>query len=328
MTVLYQKHVSKRSPPINLVNEDFHLFQHEFRKEIRETHVLEISNVFIIRDFIYKPWDFRGFINYTQVKKKSIGYFLKRLSVLLIGWKDLPEGLWITDNRSMNYFHWMTDALPRLMAAKQYGSELPVFLPKTYQKIHFVMDSLKSMNCEIIHISSSRAYRVSKLTLPSHTAKPGNYNHELIKIIRAKLSVNSIKEVNRKIYISRASAPKRKISNENGVNEILRSHAFEIHHFEDYSLAKQLEIMAETRYLVGLHGAGLTNMLFMPSDGKVLELRNEHDDHNNCYFSLASAMNHDYYYQLNGGDSIVTSAVNVEIDLEKLELNLRLMLNH
>lgn len=56
--------------------------------------------------------------------------------------------------------------------------------------------------------------------------------------------------------------------------------------------------MSETKALGGLHGAGLTNMVFMPPGGHVLEVRFRGDAHNNCYFSLASAMEHGYWYVL------------------------------
>ncbi len=77
--------------------------------------------------------------------------------------------------------------------------------------------------------------------------------------------------------------------------------------------------MQKTGSLIALHGAGLTNMLFMNANTKILEIRNEEDKHNNCYFSLASDLDIDYYYLLSKGDSIETHTVNVDVDIEKLE---------
>lgn len=37
-------------------------------------------------------------------------------------------------------------------------------------------------------------------------------------------------------------------------------------------------------------------MLFMAPESSVLELRKKNDDHNNCYFSLAAALDVKYYY--------------------------------
>src|ERR1035437_4173888 len=61
------------------------------------------------------------------------------------------------------------------------------------------------------------------------------------------------------------------------------------HPFED-----QVAILSKARYVASNHGAGLTNMLFMRPGGRVLELRREGDAHNNCFFTLASALKLDY----------------------------------
>jgi capsular polysaccharide biosynthesis protein len=80
--------------------------------------------------------------------------------------------------------------------------------------------------------------------------------------------------------------------------------------------------MSQTIHLIGLHGAGLTNMLFMREGGKVLELRNQNDAHNNCYFSLASELNLDYFYLLNQGNTNDTHTVDIIVDIDELRNNL------
>jgi len=113
--------------------------------------------------------------------------------------------------------------------------------------------------------------------------------------------------------------------NEDAVVALVQQHGYEIHFFEDYTLRQQIAIMAETRYLIGLHGAGLTNVLFMPAQGKILELRNQLDDHNNCFFTLASALDHDYYYLNNDGDTTDTHIVNITVDTALLQQALHRM---
>jgi capsular polysaccharide biosynthesis protein len=56
--------------------------------------------------------------------------------------------------------------------------------------------------------------------------------------------------------------------------------------------------MVATRILISNHGGALTNILFMNPSTTVLELRASLDAQNNCYFSLASAVNVNYFYQL------------------------------
>jgi hypothetical protein len=66
-------------------------------------------------------------------------------------------------------------------------------------------------------------------------------------------------------------------------------------------------------------------MLFMPAGGSVLELRNREDDHNNCFYSLASELDHRYYYMLNQGDREDTHTVEVKVDIEELKATLEMM---
>ena len=56
--------------------------------------------------------------------------------------------------------------------------------------------------------------------------------------------------------------------------------------------------MSRCEILAGVHGAGLVNMLFMKNAGKVIEVRGKNDSRNNCFFSLTSDLELDYYYYL------------------------------
>ena len=60
-----------------------------------------------------------------------------------------------------------------------------------------------------------------------------------------------------------------------------------------------------------MHGAGLTHMLWMKEKGKILEIR-ARDSKENCYFCLASDLNHDYYYSF--ADKINFKRSNTDSD--------------
>ena len=120
----------------------------------------------------------------------------------------------------------------------------------------------------------------------------------------------------------------------------------------DLSFKEQVSIVFHAKCLISNHGAGLTNMLFMEADTAVLEFRHYEDTHNNCYFSLASALNIKYFYQTCQSDYSINSNTpreiqkwskkdytladfnnwteythsNITVDLKKLELNLSSML--
>lgn len=53
-------------------------------------------------------------------------------------------------------------------------------------------------------------------------------------------------------------------------------------------------MMQNTELLVGMHGAALTNMFFMPSNSTVVEFRYNGPHHNHCYWHLSSACQINY----------------------------------
>jgi capsular polysaccharide biosynthesis protein len=326
MIKVFDKSISVRIKPANLQEKDEWLFLHEFYKEIRETHLRKLMEAYILEDVIFSLKKVKFFPEYSLLYSPGKKSLLKKLLFLSKKGEILDKGIWVTDNWSLGYFHWLTDTMPRLFASLSYMQNHRIILPEDYREFPFISESLQFLNLGVFYYNVKRPLRVKELLIPSHVAMTGNYNDSIINQVRSWF----LKEIHlnppyRKIFVSRSKALKRKIVNEGEMALLLKDYGFEIHHFEDYNFAKQVELMSETRSIIGLHGAGLTNILFMQSGGQILEIRNKEDNHNNCYFSLASALNIDYYYQICNGNGADTHVVNVEVDLEELKKNLALM---
>ncbi|KAF7287593.1 hypothetical protein GWI33_005951 [Rhynchophorus ferrugineus] len=115
--------------------------------------------------------------------------------------------------------------------------------------------------------------------------------HAFSKFILHRLRISKYVRTNKKIRITFLSRDTkyRRIINE---DELLES----INDNEDYQVMKvvfnknipfkkQLEITANSDVLIGIHGAGLTHLLFLPDWAAVFELYNCEDA--NCYADLA-----------------------------------------
>ncbi|WP_133557773.1 glycosyltransferase family 61 protein [Algoriphagus boseongensis] len=227
--------------------------------------------------------------------------------------------MWVIDEWSANYFHWMTDCLPRIWEGRERDRDCPVILPESYRSLDFVTESLQLIGLKVDFFKSSENVHVDTLILTAKSAEFPNFHEDLVEKTRANLSISSIKEPWRKTYISRKLASKRIANNETEIELLLQKKGFEIVYTEKLTLPQQIKLMGETKILVGLHGAALTNMLFLPREAKVLEMRNFDDDLTHCYFNLASALGLPYYYTLNRGDNKDTIMTNFTIDLEALE---------
>ena len=115
MKIIYDKHISKRTPPENLKDGDLKLFSHEFSKEIRETHLLELRDVLILNDIVVSMNKGRIYFDYTHAHKGKLKSLIKSVCMIVTKGVEINGGVWIIDNWSQSYFHWMTDALPRLL---------------------------------------------------------------------------------------------------------------------------------------------------------------------------------------------------------------------
>ncbi|MES2515829.1 MAG: glycosyltransferase family 61 protein [Bacteroidota bacterium] len=326
MNILFPESVSKRKAPVNIIADDLKLFSHEYEKKIHATTFTELKNAYVLNNTIFKLSTLKLYNQYSLVhplRKKDI---IKNLLRLSRKQQYVDSAIWITDEYADGYFHWLTDCLTRLIAAKPFVKSEVILLPVHLKKWAFIEQSLAYFKLKPLFFDTAFPVKVNRLLLPSHTAPAGNYNTSIINLLREQFVGSHSIKPSRNIYISRQKALKRKISNEQQVISLLKTYHFEIHYFENYDFSEQVNLMKDTKCLISLHGAGLTNMLFMREGTCVMELRNEEDAHNNCYFSLASDLAINYYYQLNKGDSKDTHEVNITVDTALLEKNIKHML--
>jgi capsular polysaccharide biosynthesis protein len=127
----------------------------------------------------------------------------------------------------------------------------------------------------------------------------------------------------KKIYISRQKAKYRKVVNEEKLCKMLEEHGFEIICGENFSLAQQADIFSSAGTLLGLHGAGLANCIFMHPGSNVIEIRRkENGPHNVGYWHLADSLDQRYYYFNGTPDSdkpLVGQGCNLTVSLNEFE---------
>lgn len=70
-----------------------------------------------------------------------------------------------------------------------------------------------------------------------------------------------VKNPHRKIFLNRKAYFQRNIKNIDRLLIILNRHGFEFVFAEDLSYEDQIKLFRDVKYFVGIHGAGLTNLL-------------------------------------------------------------------
>ena len=79
----------------------------------------------------------------------------------------------------------------------------------------------------------------------------------------------------KKVWVSRQKANKRRIANFDEIKPILEKYNFAVIEFEDFSFKDNIIRAHNCEVIGGVHGAGLTNMIFMKKKSKVIEIRSD-----------------------------------------------------
>ena len=337
--ILYQESIAIKKMPININQIDRGLFEHELKRTIPATKLHHLKNATVNPDgvVIHKHKILPEIFPSPNFVYSRIGFriwlrlLVRNFLVYRSHEKIERDVFWITDIWSRGYFHWILDALPRLFTIKDQLRNATLLLPGEYEEYEFIVSSLKPFSIQDVKFVQGK-YRCKNLFMPTHTAPTGNFNEKMIRGLRSLFTdyfqYSNNDHPNDKVYISRGKARRRKIANENELNEVLEEYGFETINFEDYSFEQQVKIARGTRYLISNHGAGLSNMLFMRSGSSLLELRHIADKLNNCFFALASALNIKYFYQLCQSVSPDEDAhtANLIVDCQLLRNNIEEML--
>ena len=344
--------VSQRTLPVNLASAEGTLFEHERVKEIPDHQLLPYQDKMMVTPdgVLYQ----RGALVSASLYNTTHRDFFEgtyRWYYSCRSWFERNNPgpyLLAFDAWSLGYFHWMTEFIPRLFMSRALIPECTVILPavsngiwnkpaahRSLFKTPVIPSGAEYMTGSLAPFHLNRVYRhtprvpliTSQLYFSAHLAPSGNYNDEVMRSIRnfyVESFVNVREKPNRLIYVTRKLASRRFVENEKAVIDMLRSHGFEIHTLETMTFADQVRLLAQTRVLVGQHGAALTNLLFMQEGTAVLELKTTGDSQNLCYFSLASALQVKYLYQFCDGDGRSVQDANIVVDLALLEKNIML----
>ncbi len=324
--------------PKNFVPGDEILFKNDIKRILPQPKIQRLKNTCITVDGIIfknlKIYD-QFLIWKTHKKDYNLFYLLKIIfSGKKIRLSKSHQYIACFDYWSHGYFHWMCDFLPRLSVMEDQIDNSVLIVPEWY-KASFFQDSLKAFHVKNIFRLSGNNYLQCDLLVPEHVAPSGEHNPDIILQVRNRLIEYYKHEFENKfgdkIYVSRAKSRYRKIKNEEEVIEVLKQFGFTTIFFEDYSLSQQIAIAYYAKQMISLHGANMTNLMFMQPGTNVLEFRKNTTEHVNSYFSLASAIGVNYFYQScdyvnlrqKGGN-----AFDVKVDIDKLRENVNLMLGN
>ena len=301
--ILNEPFVSKRRKPKNLKNKDEHLFQHEYERKFNGSHYLVVTNPMIVNRSVYSLVKFRFFTKYTYFNTPKFLRFTKDLYKNLFRTSkssiSLDKAIWICDDKSSVYFHWIFDALTKYINLPDEIKKYQVILPQQYL-IDWIVEFLDYLQIDYFVLDTNTKIKVKELYLPSYNAPSGNFNKDIVFRLRDEFLKNyefdlSKLPEDKKIWIN-MEKHRRPIKNINEIRPILKKYNFDEVTFEDLTISKKIEILQSTNFLMGSHSSGLANMLFMRKGANIIDIRDSNDNVKNAFFTLSSELDLNYFY--------------------------------
>lgn len=170
--------------------------------------------------------------------------------------------------QSFNYYHWLIEFIAKLdLLLEELEAGRRLVIPRL--KFPYHGGSLRYFGIDpdaCLFVAKPRRFRDLRITsaIAKDTTKLSSFIGTFFQS-RAGLG-------GRKIYVSRGDAKMRRVINEDNLASMLTKKGFEIVRPGELSFANQVNLFKETSVVVGAHGAGLTNAVFMPIGSQVIEL--------------------------------------------------------
>lgn len=196
-------------------------------------------------------------------------------------------GTWVPlTNKPWNYYHWMVEDLPSVLRAKGHTSQLLAALPPNPPR--YVRESLRQIGVPWEAFRSPAA--LDEVILPGRgndSAWPRTHDLEIVRsAVMAGLGPVLLSE--KPIWVSRRRARRSPIWEEK-LENFLQSMGFQIICAQQMDFMGQVEVFSRAPIVAGLHGAGLTNGLFLESGAKLIEVCSNVRI-NPCFENLAGAV--------------------------------------
>jgi capsular polysaccharide biosynthesis protein len=201
------------------------------------------------------------------------------------------------------YYHWLLEVLPNILYALDLFPDVKILVSKKCRP--FVMEGLelavgeKAYKQKILFVHDKAPILIPQAVMPALEEWSGFIRPEDVARIRtafaSHLNRNPAPAEQTQLYISRARAYRRRLSHEDGIEELLQNAGFKIIYPEEMSVKDQITVFSQAKTIVAPHGAGLSNMIWRAGDCRIVEIFTP-EWRNDCYARLAVQLGFDYDY--------------------------------
>ncbi len=174
-----------------------------------------------------------------------------------------------------NYYHWTVENLPRIRLMEEAGISADCyFLPGRHP---FHRDSLElfgiASKAQILandhtHVQADELV-ITSMVRSEITAENASFLYQRM----ANTNWSKTKSTNRlRIYVARRPRSWRHVVNERMLLAELSKYGFQRYFLEELPLRTQIQLFQQAEFVIGPHGAGLTNLVYCNAGTKVIEI--------------------------------------------------------
>lgn len=213
------------------------------------------------------------------------------------------------------YFHWFLDFLPRVLAAERHhqqtGVAVRLLVPErlsawqieSLARLGHPVDSFlpyksraggTNIRCDALLAAASHRHQ-HESEAPFDAISPIHLK-QLAERLGAAENSRPAAGLPRRLFVSRRGATSRRIANEAEISSHLESYGFATIQLEKLSLSEQIRLFRDATHVIGVHGAGLTNLMHA-TNCAVLELFASEHGIRPDFFQIASIQNLPYHFR-------------------------------
>ena len=212
-----------------------------------------------------------------------------------LNYLEIDFAIYLTSNP---YYHWLIEDLASTIYSLREFPHSPIIVYKDCPS--YVRDFVSELPNEVIYVSGP--VRVKSL-LMINKGRDSGWPHP-IDLENLRSYGPFVKAVNHnyqdsEVYISRLNS-KRSPKNELQIEELFQSKGYKSVRLEELNLFEQISLLSNVTSIAGIHGAGLTNLIWMQNPNKVLDIANK-SYWTECFHRLASMSRTRYDSRIYGG---------------------------
>jgi hypothetical protein len=179
----------------------------------------------------------------------------------------------LRDTGEENYFHFYNDVVSKLFYLEQHGIDTSTYSIVIARKLwdkpyfQFYLKHVRFLQIQQWLIQTDEYVSLEEAVFCKPTTHTISYFDSFLKGLNAKKTAG-----NRKIFLTRSANRLRFIENKDNINSVCLEFGLEVIDSDELPISHQIDLFTACDVVVGIHGAGLTNILFMSGKCKILEI--------------------------------------------------------